>query len=202
MFTGIISHTGIFRGYRQGKREMAVESPEIIPRLKTGESLAVNGVCLTLVRGEQNMLFFNLSRETVERTTLGSLRQGRALNLELPLALSSGLSGHLVTGHIDGKGRVVLLQEKPPGRSLRLSYPAGLKHFFVPKGSVAVDGVSLTIAALGQGFIEVELIPLTLKNSTIGLLKRGEEVNLECDIIGKYVYNYLRNKDVIGRNSG
>jgi len=191
MFTGIITHLGIFRGSRNGRRSITVEAPGLPGRLAAGDSLAVNGVCLTVTEKEGGRLSFDLAQETLGRTNLGTLRPGAHLNLELAATLETLLSGHLVTGHIDGPGRIVKLAARPPGKRLTVEFPPGLRPFLVPKGSVAVDGVSLTIAALGARTFEVELIPLTLKNSTLGTLRPGATVNLECDILGKYVYNYL-----------
>ena len=191
MFTGIISHMGIFKEYRKGKQEMVIETPEIGSRLQIGDSLAVNGVCLSLTRKEKNMLCFDLSKETLNRTSLGSLRRGDRLNLELSLSLSSPLSGHLVAGHIDSTGKVSAVQKKGTGIRMTISYPPELSAYFIPKGSVAINGVSLTIAELHPSSLEVEIIPLTLKCSNLGNLKSGNTVNIECDIIGKYVYNWL-----------
>ncbi len=191
MFTGIIHHIGVFKEYRLGKQEMALEAPELFARVERGESLAVNGVCLSLIRKEKNTLFFNLSQETRSRTNLGSLRKGDRLNLELSLTLSSLLSGHLVTGHIDSTGKVLNIHKKGAGKRMAISFPMDLKPYFIPKGSVAINGVSLTIAELKSGSFEVELIPLTLDKSNLGLLKPGDKVNIECDIIGKYVYNWI-----------
>ena len=191
MFTGIISRQGRFRGYRQGRSEMAVEAPGLADKLATGDSVAVNGVCLTLAGMEREVLRFDLSRETLAKSTLGSLKPGGLLNLELPLTLATPLSGHLVSGHVDGVGTVVRVSSRPPGRRLSVSFPATLRPFLVPKGSVAVDGVSLTIASLGPSSFEVELIPTTLTATNLGALRAGARVNLECDLVGKYVYNWL-----------
>ena len=191
MFTGIIHHTGLFKGYRQGKQEIVVEALSLSPGIEIGESLAVNGVCLSLTKKEKNRLFFNLSQETIQMTNLGSLRHGEKLNLELSLTLSSLLSGHIVTGHIDSRGKVLKVSEKKPGKRMTISFPSELRPFFIPKGSVALNGVSLTVADLGASSFEVELIPLTLKNSNLGDLKRGDTVNIECDMLGKYVYNWM-----------
>jgi riboflavin synthase len=191
MFTGIISHQGIFKGYRQGKQEIAVEAPPQLLPLGIGESVALNGVCLSLTKSEGNIFFFNLSQETVRKTNLGSLKIGARLNLELPLTLQSPLSGHLVTGHIDGKGKILRIIAKKPGLRMTVSFPPELRPYFVLKGSVAVNGVSLTIAGLIPSSFEVELIPITIEKSNLVALKRGEEVNLECDIFGKYVYNWI-----------
>jgi riboflavin synthase len=113
------------------------------------------------------------------------------LNLEQPLTLSSPLSGHIITGHIDSRGKVLLISQKKPGKRLKVSFPPELKPYFIPEGSVALNGVSLTIARLSRSSFDVELIPITLKNSNLGNLKRGDAVNVECDMIGKYVYNSI-----------
>lgn len=191
MFTGIIASQGRFRGYRKGRSEMAMEASGLAGKLATGDSVAVNGVCLTLAGMDRGVLRFDLSRETLERSTLGSLKPGDLLNLELPLTLAAPLSGHLVSGHVDGVGTVVRVSSRPPGRRLSIAFPASLRPFFVPKGSVAVNGVSLTIAALGPSSFEIELIPTTLEATNMGALRAGARVNLECDLVGKYVYNWL-----------
>ncbi len=191
MFTGIIHHTGLFRGYRRGKQEIVVEAPSISSLIEIGESLAVNGVCLSLIKKENNALFFNLSQETTQRTNMGSLRRGEKVNLEQPLTLSSPLSGHLLTGHVDSRGKVLKISVKKPGKKLTISFPPELRPYFIPKGSVALNGVSLTIARLGPSSFDVELIPITLRNSNLGNLRRVDVVNIECDMIGKYVYNWI-----------
>ncbi len=192
MFTGIILHLGIFKGYGRGKQELILEAPAGFPALPPGESVAVNGVCLSLTREEGQRRVFDLSQETLLKTHLGSLRPGDRLNLEVPLTLQSLLSGHLLTGHIDGRGRVLSVSERRPGKRLKVSFPRELKPYLVPKGSVAVNGVSLTIAQLGQASFDVELVPVTVGKSNLVDLKRGQAINLECDIIGKYVYNWVR----------
>jgi riboflavin synthase len=189
MFTGIISHLGVFKNYGRGKQEMLIGAPTLAAQIEPGDSLAVNGVCLTLVRKEAKGLVFNLSQETLGISNLGLLRPGEELNLELPISLQTPLSGHLVAGHIDGRGKVLKSIPRKPGRRLAISFPVRLRPFFIPKGSVAINGVSLTLAGLGPSSLEVEIIPITLKNSNLGSLKSGDEVNIECDMIGKYVYN-------------
>jgi riboflavin synthase len=191
MFTGIIQNTGLFKGYRQGKQEITVQAPSLASQIEIGESLAVNGVCLSLVRKEKDTLFFNLSLETIKVTTLGSLRHNEKLNLEQPLSLSTPLSGHLLSGHVDCRANVIRISERKSGRRLRISFPPDQRNYFIPKGSVAANGVSLTIAELGNSWFEVELIPITLKNSNLGDLRTGDSVNVECDMIGKYVYNWI-----------
>lgn len=192
MFTGIIQHLGVFKGYGHGRQELILEAPAGFPALPPGESVAVNGTCLSLTGGEGRRLVFDLSQETLLKTHLGSLSPGDRLNLEVPLTLQSLLSGHLLTGHIDGCGRVLSVSERRPGKRLKVSFPRELKPYLVPKGSVAVNGVSLTIAQLGQASFDVELVPVTIGKSNLADLKRGQVINLECDIIGKYVYNRVR----------
>jgi len=194
MFTGIIHHQGIFKGYLQGRQEIAVEAPLSFVAPAIGESVAVNGVCLSLINREGNILFFNLARETLSRTNLGSLGPGDRLNLEPPLTLESLLSGHLLTGHVDGLGRVTRLKARKPGLRLAIAFPQALRPYLVLRGSIAVNGVSLTIAELRASSFEVELIPLTLDKSNLADLKPGQKVNLECDIFGKYVYNWIGKK--------
>lgn len=191
MFTGIISHQGRFAGFRRGRSAVSVEAAGLAARLAAGDSIAVNGVCLTLAGAGRDTLHFDVSRETLAKSTLGSLRPGDRINLELPLTLAAPLGGHLVSGHVDGVGRVLRAISRPPGKRLAVSFPAALRPFFVEKGSVAIDGVSLTIAALGPSRLEVELIPATLSTTNLGGLRAGAKVNLECDMVGKYVYNYL-----------
>lgn len=191
MFTGIIQHQGRLVGYGRGRQELTLESAALADRLNAGDSLAVNGVCLTLTAKDQAHLVFNLSQETIARTTLGGLRAGSLLNLELPLTLASPLSGHLVTGHVDYMGKAIRIVDRRPGKRISVSLPPSARPLVVSKGSVAVDGVSLTVAAVGSSSFDVELIPLTLRETTLGRMRPGEAVNVECDILGKYVYNWL-----------
>jgi riboflavin synthase len=194
MFTGIITHVGLFSSWRRGRRELLVEAPALAAKLRPGDSLAVDGVCLSLVGAEKGVLRFDLSQETLARTTLGAVRPRQRLNLELPLTLAAPLGGHLVSGHIDAIGKILRTAERRPGRRISVSYPRGLRPFLVAKGSVAVNGVSLTVAAIGPSSMDIELIPLTLEGTNLGTLRAGAAVNIECDIIGKYVYNWLVNE--------
>jgi riboflavin synthase len=190
MFTGIIKNTARFKSYTLGKQEMEIQAPTVAPDIKIGDSLSVNGVCLSLIKKKKDLLTFNLSSETLTKTTLGSLRRNDCLNLELPLTLKDFLSGHLVTGHIDEKGKVIKIETSKKGKRITLKFPKELRPYFIPKGSVAVDGVSLTIASVENNHLDIEIIPITLKHTNLSELKIGSEVNIECDIIGKYVYNY------------
>ena len=190
MFTGIINHLGYFKEYSLGKKVLSIEAPTIAPKLETGESLAINGVCLSLIKKEKSTLFFDISEETYRFTNLGSLRIRDMLNLELPVTLSTPLSGHLVTGHVDTTGKILKIVSSGKGKRFTFSFPEKLRPYFVPKGSVCINGISLTIADIFSLSFDVELIPITLKNSNLGVLKRGNTVNIESDIIGKYVYNW------------
>jgi len=190
MFTGIINHLGYFKEYSLGKKVLSIEAPTIAPKLETGESLAINGVCLSLIKKEKSILSFDISEETYRFTNLGSLRIRDMLNLELPVTLSTPLSGHLVTGHVDTTGKILKIVSSGKGKRFTFSFPEKLRPYFVPKGSVCINGISLTIADIFSLSFDVELIPITLKNSNLGVLKRGNTVNIESDIIGKYVYNW------------
>ena len=179
MFTGIITHVGLFSSWRRGRRELLVEAPALAAKLRAGDSLAVDGVCLSLVGAEKGVLRFDLSQETLARTTLGAVKPRQRLNLELPLTLAAPLGGHLVSGHIDAIGKILRTAERRPGRRISVSYPRGLRPFLVPKGSVAVNGVSLTVAAIGPSSMDIELIPLTLEGTNLGTLRAGAAVNIE-----------------------
>jgi riboflavin synthase len=192
MFTGIINHLGQFKEFRQGRQKMSISAPQdLVSMLEIGDSLAVNGVCLSVIKKTRDILDFDLSKETLENTNLGYLHRNDHLNLEYPLTLSTPLSGHLVTGHIDGTEKVTKITERKAGRRLSFSLSPDIKPFFIKKGSVALNGVSLTVAKIGRSSFDVEIIPITLKNSNLGNLKRGDIVNIESDMIGKYVYNWM-----------
>lgn len=190
MFTGIISHLGKFSGFRKSQTELLIEAPPEIS-LEQGGSLAINGICLSLIRREKSLLVFNISSETLQKTNLRHLKRGHLLNLELPLSLSTPLGGHLVSGHVDTTEKVLSLRKHPAGWRLTVSLKPEFRPFFIPKGSVAVNGVSLTVAELGSASFDSEIIPVTLEHSNLGRLNRGDTVNIESDMIGKYVYNWI-----------
>ena len=195
MFTGIVEALGRVQGLGAAGAgvQLAVDVPAAPDwRLALGESLAVNGVCLTVIAADGGMLAFDLAEETRRVTTLGDLVLGDAVNLERPLRLDARLGGHLVLGHVDGVGRVTAVHREGDGRRLGVAVPPSLRRFLIPKGSVAVDGVSLTVAALeGDGFT-VALVPHTLAATTLGGRAVGARVNLEMDVIGKYVEALMR----------
>jgi len=190
MFTGIVEALGRVRELAPVGRgvRLTVSVPEDGAwRLAVGESVAINGVCLTVVAALSGHLQFDLAEETRRVTTLGDLTPGNPVNLERPLRLDARLSGHLVLGHVDGVGRVTHVQPEGEGRRLGVALPAELRSLLIPKGSVAVDGVSLTVAHLAPDVFEVALIPHTLAVTTLGSRGPGARVNLEMDVIGKYV---------------
>jgi riboflavin synthase len=190
MFTGLVEALGEVESVSRGDaaRRVAVRVPSgWSAETARGDSIAVNGVCLTAVAVEPGRLAFDLADETLRVTTLGDLAAGDAVNLERPLRLGARLGGHLVLGHVDGVGRVEGSEPEGAGRRLTIALPDGLRPLLIPKGSVAVDGVSLTIAGLGAATFSVALIPHTLAATTLGRRGVGARVNLEMDVLGKYV---------------
>ncbi len=202
MFTGIVEAMGKVEALRAqpGGARLSIRVPERWPRPEIGASLAVNGACLTLVAWEGPCFLADLSTETLQRTTFGSLRAGDRVNLERPLTLGAMLGGHLVTGHVDGVGTVTAVRSEGDGKVLRLRAPAGLAPLLVYKGSIAVDGVSLTVADLAEEEFSVALIPYTLQHTTLGERRPGDAVNLEADLLGKYVARLLTRLDRLPTN--
>jgi len=193
MFTGIIRHVGLVRdaaGTSAGAR-LKIELGPCAEGLNLGDSVAVNGACLTLAALSGRLGEFDVVTETLSRTTLGQLRAGAKVNLETALRLSDALDGHLVQGHVDGIAQVRAVRR---GRECVIEFdaPRELSDWMVPKGSVAIDGVSLTLASLADGRFGVALIPTTLDETTLGGLAVGDKVNIETDVIGKYVRRCLR----------
>ena len=198
MFTGIVEGTARVREVRRSAPGPSAAGSvarlfiDAAPRLgggplRTGESIAVNGVCLTAVALEPGGFVADLSAETLARTTLGRLAPGAAVNLERPVPVTGRLGGHIVQGHVDGVGRVVALRDAVEGRRLEIAPPPDLARYIVDKGSIAVDGVSLTVAGMTGGRFGVALVPHTCAVTTLGSLEPGADVNLEVDILAKYV---------------
>ncbi len=188
MFTGIIRHTGkviSLRTSRGGKR-LAVSAPEIVAELKIGDSLAVNGVCLTLVGIQAGKLEMDVLDETLRRSNLGRARPGEVVNLERALRVGEEIGGHLITGHIDGRGRLVSRARRGRDWELTVALPAALLSNVVEKGSIAVEGVSLTVAAIRGNGISVHIVPHTWEKTSLGAKSPGAELNIETDILGKH----------------
>ncbi len=161
-------------------------------RIAKGDSVAVSGVCLTVVESDGQTLCFDVIAETLEKTSLGERVQGGAVNLEHALTAATPMGGHFVQGHVDGVGVITEVTSTPQEWRVRVKPPTELMDYVVPKGSITIDGVSLTIAALGKEDFEVALIPTTLDITTLGSAKVGERVNLEADIVAKTIVHWLR----------
>jgi riboflavin synthase len=200
VFTGIVEELGEVVALEEfgDSARLTVRGPLVTARASKGDSIAINGVCLTVTgvggagKGSADGTFSaDVMGETLSRSSLGALGQGSVVNLERPLRLDGRLGGHMVQGHVDGTGTIT--ERRAPGRwdVVRISIPPPLARYVVEKGSVAVDGVSLTVSALGADWIEVSLIPETLARTTLGRKQPGDPVNLEVDMIAKYVERLL-----------
>ena len=193
MFTGLVETTGTILRLERADRGLhltlraSLESPD----LKIGESIAVDGVCLTVVSLQGDAFTVDVSEETVSRSTLGQRRPGDEVNLERALRLGDRLSGHLVSGHADGTGRVAARQRRGESLVVKFEIPPELSRYLIEKGSVAVNGVSLTVNRCEGRQFEVNVVPHTARASTLGNLKVGDRVNVEVDLIGKYVEKFL-----------
>lgn len=196
MFTGLIEELGRIEAIEPaGGGKRLVIAAEVIPAgLAAGDSVAVNGVCLTVVACGAAGFTAEAVSETLARSTLGSLHSGENVNLERALLATGRFGGHFVQGHVDGVGEVIALQPRDPGYWLQVKVPDALLPLMVEKGSVAIDGVSLTIAAVEGERISVALIPHSARQTTLGLKGRGDLVNIESDIIGKYVKRLLEGR--------
>ena len=188
MFTGIISDRGVLRTIEGGSdKRLVIATAYPTENIAIGASIACAGVCLTVVEKNSDWLAFDVSAETLACTTLGEWRAGDAVNLERPLGLGDELGGHMVLGHVDGVARVEASEPNGDSRRLSLVAPEALAGFIAAKGSVALDGVSLTVNRVESTVFEVNIIPHTLAATTLGGLVAGDRVNLEIDILARYV---------------
>lgn len=198
MFTGIIQHRGTVRetlGVEFGRR-FVVDAPGWKHQPKHGESICVNGTCLT-VTSPDGLLAFDVIAQTLRCTTLGELQPGDAVNLESCVTPDTLLSGHLVQGHVDGVGEVIDRKEGADEVRLRVRPPADLMKYMVPKGSVATDGVSMTLAEVRADSFELALIPTTLERTTLGLARVGSKVNIEADILVKTIAHLMKQMQAV-----
>jgi len=193
MFTGLIETTGTITGVNQHGLSvtLGIEPDLESYEVAIGGSVAIDGACLTVERCERGILYFTAVRETLSRTTLADIRVGRIINLERALRLSDRLDGHLVLGHVDGVGTIG--SDRKIGVSLvrTIRYPESLRPFITEKGSVAIDGISLTVVSVSDTDFSVSLIPHTLAKTTLIHKKTGDPVNLECDVVARYLYRFL-----------
>jgi riboflavin synthase len=193
LFTGLVAGTGTVQSLeRDGAGVRLRVRSELAGELGAGDSVAVNGVCLTAIEPDAQGFSADVMEETLRRSSLGPLGEGDAVNLELPLRAGDRLGGHIVQGHVDATGEVVSVREEGLSRVLRITASADLLRYIVEKGSIAVEGVSLTVSAVDGDAFEVSLIPETLERTTLGAAARGRTVNLEVDVLAKYVEKAIR----------
>ena len=193
MFTGIIESAGEVQSIEvraEGAR-LVVKAPEMAATTGIGDSVAVNGVCLTAVELRDGQIAFDAITETLSRTNLGQLKLGQKVNLERPLRANGRFDGHVVQGHVDGTAVLVSVAEEGAAHRLRLRLPPELLRYVVEKGSIALDGISLTVAGVGDDWLEVAIIPHTWQVTSLGHKTPGDTVNVEVDILAKYVERLL-----------
>jgi riboflavin synthase len=188
MFSGIVEEKAQVKEVLKNSQGcvLTVESGVASKDTKVGDSISVNGVCLTVVKAKAKFISFDVMDETLRRTNLSRLSVGNVVNLEQSLKFGDKISGHFVTGHVDCTGKIRAITEQPNKYSMDIEFPVDKKAYLTEKGSLAVDGISLTVAEVKDNCLKVYLIPLTLKTTNLGLKKAGESVNIEFDILGKY----------------
>ena len=200
MFTGIIENLAVIKklSLKAGGAELLLDISNFYSDIKLGESIAVNGACLTVKEVKGNVAGFDVSSETLKKTTLGKLRNAEKVNIERALRVGDRLGGHFVTGHVDGIGTIK--EKKQASEQCTMSFAVEKKFtdMMIEKGSVAIDGISLTIVDVVDGVFSVALIPYTLNSTTLGLKKIGDQVNIEIDMLGKWVKKILKKEDVGG----
>jgi riboflavin synthase len=199
MFTGIIEGAGkiesLDRGEEGGKLRVELSAaPEVARGMKLGDSIAVNGCCLTVVEFDSKSFSADLSGETLRRTSFGEKKAGDVVNLERPLAAGARLGGHFVQGHVDGVGRITRLVPEGENWWLAVRVPDNLRRYVAEKGSIAVDGISLTVAAWRDGVADIAVIPFTYRETSLRSLVPGDAVNLETDILAKYVESLIETR--------
>ena len=193
MFTGIIEEIGTVSAVRPGTNslQLSIRCTKVLSDVKKGDSIAVNGVCLTVSDFSSNQFTADVMPETVKATTLQALRTGSPVNLERAMAANGRFGGHIVSGHVDGTGEIISVRNKENAIYIEISIEPELLKYFIPKGSVTVDGTSLTVFGVtNKGFI-ISLIPVTQDDSIIGRKRTGDKVNVECDMLAKYIERLL-----------
>jgi riboflavin synthase len=192
MFTGLVEGTGRVRALEPGgMARLEIEAGSVSAGVRVGDSVSVNGVCLTVSELEEGTLTFYAMRETLRRTALGGLREGSFVNLERAMSPESRFGGHIVQGHVDGVGEVLGVRPEGDAEIWEFSAPESVLRYTVEKGSICVEGVSLTVVSVGAGSFTVSILPQTKAATNLGVLKPGDPVNLEADVIGKYVERLL-----------
>ena len=193
MFTGIVEELGEVVAVErlEDASRFRLRGPLVTEGAQHGDSIAVNGVCLTVVEHGDGEFTADVMAETLDRSSLGALAEGSRVNLERPMALGARLGGHIVQGHVDGTGQVLERKPSENWEIIRISLPADLTRYVVEKGSITVDGISLTVVDAGPDYFTVSLIPTTLALTTLGIKQPGDPVNLEVDVVAKYVERLL-----------
>jgi riboflavin synthase len=204
MFTGIIEEIGVLKQIKSiaGGLRLLISAKAILPDSAIDDSIAVNGVCLTIVSVESNGFWAEAVGATLEKTTIKNIFPGTKVNLERALKLSSRLGGHLVQGHVNGVGRITALTQLGDNYSLRIKYPNELSKYIIAEGSIAVDGISLTISNLTDNELSISVIPHTWSNTNLRERKSGEMVNLETDLIAKYIERLLLQNSITQSGTG
>lgn len=202
MFTGIIEELGTVRKLDslQNSARLTIEAAKVLEDSQIGDSIAVNGVCLTVTELAKNYFAVDIMYETLRKTNLQELKPQTKVNLERALQLQTRLGGHLISGHVDGIGQISAVKKVGIANVYEITASPVLTSSSIPKGSIAVDGISLTLVDVGPDYLSVSLIPHTFKNTTLGLKGIGSTVNLETDIIGKYVAKFLKPEKSPARN--
>jgi riboflavin synthase len=193
MFTGIIQEVGRVAKMRTvgGGVHITVEAPGALKELKVNDSISIGGVCQTVIDRGETTFTVEAVEETLRKTTLGELKASSRVNIELPMKLDDRIGGHLVQGHVDGVGIVKSVKEIESSWLITIVIPKEFMRYIIPVGSIAVDGVSLTVASMEENEVVVSIIPHTMERTTFGELRKGSRVNLECDLIGKYIERLL-----------
>jgi len=190
MFTGLIAETGRVAAVRQdgGKTRIGIGAKHVPAELKVGDSVAVSGVCLTAVACNRREFSADLAQETLQRTSLGALKKGSSVNLELPARAQDRLGGHVVQGHVDSVGKLLSLERIKGGKDwrLKIEIPEGLERYVAPQGSITVEGISLTVAKISGNTVEIAIIPHTYKATNLPTLSAGSPLNIEVDVLAKY----------------
>ena len=197
MFTGIIEETGtiISINDKNNSKEFIISLKNMFDDVEIGHSISVNGVCLTVTEISTNKINFDIINETLEKSNLGNLSTGSRVNLERALSLSSRFNGHILQGHVEAVGVIVDYKESKKEVRMSVGIDPGLLIYCIPKGSIAFDGISLTIAKISNNIVDVALIPHTLEHTNLSNKQIGDSVNIETDIIGKYIYQFISEND-------
>jgi riboflavin synthase len=194
MFTGIIAAIGKVESVQAqgGDLRLDIDAQSLdLSDVKLGDSIAINGVCLTVVAIKHRVLSFDVSRESIDRTSLGNVKKGSSVNLEKAMAVGDRLGGHIVSGHVDGLGKVILLEPSARSVKFRIEVPTDLERYIAEKGSICIDGTSLTVNNVGPAWFEVNIIPHTMQETIISDYQSGSVVNLEVDLIARYLERLL-----------